>query len=488
MMRLPVRPDDLPGLRAARWIRESTRGQLDRFGPDAQRDQQDRAMVRYRLLDTGIAWQVAHSGRTIANTLQFAEMLERAGRDYDVLVVGYVSRFARDLRTAVNARHDLHHAGAAILFADERLLSSDEEAWEIWAREAVEAEAYSRRLAKRIREGYASKRRRFSDPGGLVPYGFRRAGPQHLVEPDPETMPTAVRAYGLAASGARDAQIAIELGLTLWTVRGILRSNLYVGRLADGTPTRFPAPVDPVIVDQARAQRVRWARSGHARRRHRTYPLTNRGPLVCDHCGRFLKGAFPLDRQIQVYRHPDRCDGWERADTPAVILDAQVAALLHGAAPNPESAARIRRALTVPSVMPDRLAIARVDARLRSVAVELAAPGQIRAVRQILDELETLKAQRAALEATPIEAETVAPDEALDWLASLGKLWDDTTQDGRRALVVAIFSRLGAIDRRITSVEATPDAERRGLLLALPAALNITMVGDTGFEPVTSRM
>ena len=93
-------------------------------------------------------------------------MVARAGRDYDVLLVGYVSRFARNLRTAVNARHDLHAAGAAILFCDERVLSSDEDEWEAWARETVEAEAYSRRLGKRIREGYAAKYRRLSDPGG----------------------------------------------------------------------------------------------------------------------------------------------------------------------------------------------------------------------------------------------------------------------------------------------------------------------------------
>ena len=59
---------------------------------------------------------MAHSGRTVAATSQFGEMLAAAGDTYDVLVVGYVSRFARDLRTAVNARHDLHRAGAALLF------------------------------------------------------------------------------------------------------------------------------------------------------------------------------------------------------------------------------------------------------------------------------------------------------------------------------------------------------------------------------------
>lgn len=151
--RLPRSLDEFQGLRAARWVRESTVGQTDRYGPDAQREQQDRALERYGLVDTGLAWHVAHSGRTIAGTPEFAEMLNAAGERFDVLLVGYVSRFARDLRTAVNARHDLHVAGAALLFCDERVLSSDEDDWETWAREAVEAEAYSRRLGRRVREG-----------------------------------------------------------------------------------------------------------------------------------------------------------------------------------------------------------------------------------------------------------------------------------------------------------------------------------------------
>ncbi|MGO9204986.1 MAG: recombinase family protein, partial [Candidatus Limnocylindrales bacterium] len=146
MKALPRSLDDLRGQRAAHWGRESTGRQADRFGPAAQRDQRERAIERYGMVDTQISWMVAHSGRTIGSTAQFAEMLACAGRDYDVLVVGYVSRFARDLETAVTARSALHAAGAAILFCDERIVTSDEDAWESWARETVEAEAYSRRL------------------------------------------------------------------------------------------------------------------------------------------------------------------------------------------------------------------------------------------------------------------------------------------------------------------------------------------------------
>jgi hypothetical protein len=67
-VRLPRSTDDLRGLRAARWLRESTERQHDRFGPGAQREQQDLAIARYGVVDTGIEWSVAHSGRTIGRT------------------------------------------------------------------------------------------------------------------------------------------------------------------------------------------------------------------------------------------------------------------------------------------------------------------------------------------------------------------------------------------------------------------------------------
>ncbi len=52
---LPRSLEDLRGRRAARWIRESTAGQADNFGPDAQLHQQSCAIERWGLLDTGIA-------------------------------------------------------------------------------------------------------------------------------------------------------------------------------------------------------------------------------------------------------------------------------------------------------------------------------------------------------------------------------------------------------------------------------------------------
>jgi len=105
-----------------------------------------------------------------------------------------------------------------------------------------------------------------------------------------------------------------------------------------------------------------------------------------------------------------------------------------------------------------------------------------------------VKTQRERLLASPVDAGVVDPQCALDWLSSLSARWDETSDAGRRELAVATFARLEVVgtgvrgSHRIVNVEATEEAERRGLVLALPASIEVTVVGDTGFEPVTSRM
>jgi hypothetical protein len=376
----------------------------------------------------------------------------------------------------------------------------EESAWENWARETVEAEAYSRRLARAVHNGYAAKIRDCVDQGGgLVSLGFRRVGERKLIEPDPDTMPLARRCYELAAQGRSDADIAVATGLTLWSVRGVFRSPLYAGRVRDGRPTRFAAPIDASLIEQAHAYRRARTRIGNRVRRNRAYALSGNGPLVCDACGLAAKGDTRGRRdgsKVTVYRHCDGidCPGWMVREVPTELLEAQVATLLDRAAPNRESAARIRAALGRTIVMPDRLAIARLDARLKVLAADLVAPVQRRVSAEIISDIERARAEREVLTSHPAARDEVNPEEALRWLASLGKLWHDTSDEGRRHLAVGTFARLGVVSgpthgsHRIVSVEVTQEAERRGLVLALPASIEVTMVGDTGFEPVTSRM
>jgi Resolvase, N terminal domain. len=87
-------------------------------GFDAQLEQQDRAIARYGLAEGGLEWSVASSGWTSAwRTPTWEAMVASAQAGaFDVLVVGYVSRFLRNLKQTLIAVEDhLHAAGVVVL-------------------------------------------------------------------------------------------------------------------------------------------------------------------------------------------------------------------------------------------------------------------------------------------------------------------------------------------------------------------------------------
>jgi len=159
MKLLPRSLDDVAGLRVARWIRESTKDQFDRYGPASQRQQQGQVVERYGLIDTGIEYSVAHSGTTVWKSATMREMIAdaQAGR-FDLLLAGYSDRFQRNLRRTLELIEDeLHPAGVALVMCDRGILSSDERQWEQFVSEATAAERYSRQLSVRISDGYGAK-------------------------------------------------------------------------------------------------------------------------------------------------------------------------------------------------------------------------------------------------------------------------------------------------------------------------------------------
>lgn len=475
---LPRSLEELRGLRAARWLRESTRGQLDNFGPDAQRRQQDDAIERWGLLDAGIAWEVAHSGRTIATTDQWAEMVAGAGDRYDVLVVGYVSRFARDLRTAVNARHDLHAAGAVILFADERVLSSDESEWERWAREAVEAEAYSRRLGRSIGQGLAAKWRRYADQAGNPPLGFRRAAlPPHVLEVDPETVGTAVAIFRRYAEGSLSIRdLATESGVGYEQVAKMVRNPLYNGwvrRHRGDAEERVPASwrADPPVDDEL-WRRVEDLRSGRRHGGGRPGPGADllRGLVVCASCSVRIRSNGTMGNGRRQRIHPDPCPAWPGpASVRGADLDERIAAQLAGARLTASTEARVRAVVGSITAAPADTSRARIQRRLRELALEhadgrvsdgeyLAASSRIRA------DLEAAGAPRAS---------RVTPDEAVAAIRDLAALLTDATPEERARIAHAVYARIPIAGEEIRPVELTPWAYELGLDQVLPEIVRL---------------
>jgi DNA invertase Pin-like site-specific DNA recombinase len=469
MSGLPLSFDDLRGRRAARWLRESTHGQLDRFGPDAQREQQDRAIERYGLVDTGIVWEVAKSGSTVGSTVQFGEMLAAAGREFDILVVGYVSRFARNLRTAVNARHDLHKSGAALLFCDERVLSSDEESWETWAREAVEAEAYIRRLGKRVREGYSAKFKRLSDPGGNPPLGFMRVGPASTLAINPDTIATAVALFERYATGAVTiAALADETGMNPEGLKDLLKNPLYNGwvrRHGEPAPAlwRSNPPVSDLIWSQVEAMRSRRRRGGGPKVPGRVDLF--RGLIRCD-CGSSVRANGVISGRHRRRHTAPACPEGAPQYVTTEWYERAVEAQIGGLALDDGTISAVVRVLAEPESPPPSIDRARLERQRRELANDFA-KGRL--------SVEDFQARVAALKlAEPVAAPAgVSAAEAVRWLKSLPELWAGASRERKAELISAVYGEIVVRGYEFVSVVPTVAAMSRGIALALPEVVSV---------------
>ena len=491
MKPLPRSLDEVGGLRAARWIRESTAGQYDRYGPASQREQQDRFIERHGLQDTGLVFQVAHSGTTVWRSPVMAEMLEAARSSaFDLLLAGYSDRWQRNLRRTLELLEDgLHPAGVALVMCDRRILSSDPHDWDELISEAAGAEKYSRRLSERITDGYAAKFDRHDDPGGHPGLGFRRLSePPHTLEIDPERMAIAVGLFERYALGnVSAARLEAETGLAASGIRMILMNPLYNGWIRryrrSARETLKPAAwrANPPVSDElwARVEEVRHARA-QGGGTHRWGRVDLLGGLLSCTCGRRLKsdGTFADGRHRKL--HPRPCEAWgEQARYGDETWEAPILGQIQGIELDAATIGAVVAALGG-ARRPVALDRARIDRQIRELALEHAAGhledavylGRLRELRETKNDIERTMGER------------VAADRAVEWLHALSATWTEADVPEAKADVLhAIYDQIVVAGRRIVSVRLTPSAYAHGLALALPT--KVALARPTGFEPAT---
>ena len=482
-MRLPRSLDDLHGLRAARWIRESTRGQFDRFGPDAQRRLQDELIEQCGLIDTGIVWTVAHSGRTIARSREWAEMLAAAGTDYDVLLLGYVNRLSRSVEAFIDAKRHLHGRGAVLLFCSEQVLTSDEERWERWAREMVEAEAYSRRLGGYIRDGYRAKFETEGDQGGSPPLGLRRVGEHRVLAVDPASIGRVVRAFERYAMGTVSINdLAGELDIAPDALRMMLRNPIYNGwvrrhrrsRDEERRPAawRHAPPVSDELWSTVQAVLARrHTGGGHPTPVHDH--LLN-GVLYCD-CGRRIRAEMHVGGRR--YRHHERCAAWSTATVVAARFDEPIAEQVRRTRPGPHWLAQLRAMATVKGPRPDLL-------RRRQLERELADRALAHAQRRIatpayLAEHARLTGQIEELSERPAEP-LIDPDAAVRWLSDLHNAWQEAGMAARHKVIAALYDRIVVRSDGFVEVELTSTAYAHGVAAVMPPRVVLARPAGAG--------
>jgi DNA invertase Pin-like site-specific DNA recombinase len=477
--RLPRTLDDIHGLRVARWIRESTTGQFDRFGPASQREQQDRFIERHGLADTGLTFQVAHSGRTVWRSPTMTEMLveARAGA-FDLLLAGYSDRWQRNLRRTLELLEDgLHPVGVALVMCDRRILSSDPHDWDELVAEAAGAERYSRRLSERITDGYAAKFDHQDDPGGHAALGFRRLPERpHTLEIDPATIGVAVGLFERYALGTVSSkQLAAETGLADSRIRMILMNPLYNGwirRHRGPGETRRPAAwrSRPPVSDDlwARVEDVRRARTQGGGPRHRGRLDLLAGLLECT-CGRRIRSDGQMGASDRVAKlHTEPCAAWgSKARLAASTWEVPVLAQLGSLRVDNAVRAQITAVLAAgdrPATM-DRV---RLERQMRELALEHAAARLDDA--EYLARMARLRGELEIVGAQP--ARDLPARRATEWLDALAESWQKTELVEEKSDVIhAVYERIVIEGPRFVGLRLTPAAYRHGLALALPEAV-----------------
>jgi hypothetical protein len=483
---LPASLDDVRGLRAARWIRESTTDQYGRYGPASQREQQDRFIERHGLVDTGLVFEVAHSGKTVWRSEEMARMLDeaRAG-SFDLLLAGYSDRWQRNLRRTFELLDDhLHPAGVALVMCDRKILSSDRMDWDELVAEAAAAERYSRGLSDRICDGYGAKFDRHADPGGHAPLGFRRAAERaHTLEVDPATIGTAVAIFERYALGTVScAHLADETGLNASRLRCMLMNPVYNGWVSrkGGSPRPAAWRSHPPVSDElwARVEEVRRGktRGGGPKRSGRVDLL--RGLLECV-CGRRLRsdGTFADGRHRKLHANP--CPDWgSRARLGDETWEEPILAQVAQMSLDPSTFSQVVAALSS-NERPIGLDKARLERQIKTLAAE-------NAEGRLDDDayLERKRQLRSEIEAVGRSARPGIPAaRAVAWLRALSHTWQAADlQEEKAELLHTVYDRIVVKGEEIVSARLRPEAMAHGMALALP---QVVMARPTGFEHAT---
>lgn len=267
-------------------------------------------------------------------------MLDAARRrEFDVLLVPTVDRFARDMTKALVLEQQLRKHGVRVVYvsapvddtAEGRLLLRQLQSFAEFEREKIKFRTLRGRREK-IERGLVLG-------SGPAPYGYRyvRAGERNRVvglDPDPATAPIVQRIFAeaLHRSAIEIAELLNHEGIRLpplqrtiaawrqWHVLRILTNPTYCGRVLYGAGWGRPRakafleqPADFLTVDVPPLVSLSvWRQAQEATmQRHEIRggarspgfdPFLLRGMLVCGHCGGQLSAKWNMGGQQTPYR------------------------------------------------------------------------------------------------------------------------------------------------------------------------------------------
>jgi len=339
--------EDLRGLRAEGYVRDSTLDQRDGFGPTIQRTNEERFAETYGLV-LGERWYTEFvSGRRVEKRKEFQQVLEDASLDrFDVLLVDHTSRFGRNQAECIRYKAELDRMGKTVVFVSQGIISgSDRDFLNERINETLD-EQYSRNLSRYIKAGLAAKAAN-GHAIGRAPLGYRQekhdSGRGAWLIPDDETMPALIhllREYSIGKHSFRTlARILNAKGFltsnnrtfTESSISTVLNNRFYSGKAVyhrgqpDEEVTEGVHEVPEEVRElwskcqEVRSKKRRPGQPSPPLRQQQVYPLT--GVLGCDGCGEPFHGITSHSKRKTTRR---MAHSWHRCSMRPRSLYARV--------------------------------------------------------------------------------------------------------------------------------------------------------------------
>ncbi len=479
--------ENLKGLWAEGYVRDSTLDQRDGSGPDIQRHNIQRFAESYGLV-LGQRWYTEFvTGRSVVRRKEFQQFIEDARLDlFDVLLVDHTSRFGRNQADCIRYKEEMQRLGKVVVFVSQGIISgSDRDFLNERINETLD-EQYSRNLSRYVREG-KERKAAAGHSLGHAPLGYRvikaPSGRGAYMVPDEKTMPALLALLREYASGHHSFKtLARHLNVqgyrtsrgnpfTESSVNQVITNPFYEGKfyfhkrkqdeqIRDGVH-QVPPEVRS-LWDECQKVRAAKARSGHPSppsRQHRVYPLT--GVLVCDGCGRPFHGVSTISKPRA---YPRMWHSWHRCDMRPLSVSAPMVEgeftdrvlsqikLVNG------WREAVIKAMTSEGPQPDYgLEIKRVENAMANLRKQhlWGVIGDDEFRREHM----SLERQKQALAAARVPVMIPNLDRAAQLLSNLPALWQHpgTTPEQRRELVREVFEEVRLREGKLAAIKPRPE-------------------------------
>lgn len=253
-----------------------------------------------------------HKTGTDVNRPQFQKMIaDSASGSFDYVIVYMIDRFARNRYYSTIYNFQLSQNGVKLVSATENISESEEgEFFQMFLE--WNAEKYSTRLSKRVKEGVTTSVTNGTYTGGRIIFGYTVKDKRVYINPDES--PVVQYIFQQYADGVTKKDIAADVNAKGWRFRGarwrardfdnLLRNAKYTGEFYTGgrlCVNTFPAIIDKPLFEKVQKRLGQNKYFSGAFSAKLDYLL--QGKLYCGHCGASMVADGGTSRNGKKYHY-----------------------------------------------------------------------------------------------------------------------------------------------------------------------------------------